>query len=359
MQHPLKEKFEGYFASLSPYRQAGFFLWPSLKSDKIEKEEKDLLQKIKPSGMVFFKRNLSSLQQAKHLITEVSLLCDRSKDLFPTPFIASVDEEGGTVSRFPAPFPRGRPAEEFAQQQDEQGLINQVLHQCFVAKGMGINCILAPVADILTQNDNPVMKSRCFGTDAQSVIHFSKLVNQTILQEGLFSCAKHFPGHGNTTTDSHKESSTSHITRDTLIARELLPFQALVDDHVPFVMAAHIILPEISGPTPASLNPMILQDLLRKKLGFKGLILSDDLRMNAVAQYYGADATKTEKSDYLKQAAVDALMAGCDVLLSCHGMQDEVIIIESLVDKLKSDRAFVNLLQEKAWNIVRVLNPLN
>lgn len=354
MQDPLKIKFENYFASLSPLKQAGFFLWPSLKSDKIEKEEERLLHEIQPSGMVFFKRNFSSLQQAKELISNVKKICDRTKEIFPMPFIASVDEEGGTVSRFPSPFPRGKSAQEFVQSNDEEGLIGQVLHQCFVAKGMGINCILAPVADILTLNDNPVMKSRCFGSTAESVSRFSKIVNKTILQEGLFSCAKHFPGHGNTKTDSHKETTTSDATLDILESREWLPFQSLIADQVPFIMAAHIILPQVSGPIPSSLNPKILQDHLRGELKFRGLILSDDLRMNAIEQYY--INSKQENKSYLKQASIDALTAGCDILLSCHSLQEEVLIVNALAEKLQNDTMFFKLLQEKAWNINQVLS---
>lgn len=341
---------------MPPLRQAGFFLWPSLKSDKIEKSEELLLKEIKPSGMIFFRRNLTSLAKAKLLIAQVKKICDNSLEACPMEFIAGIDEEGGLVSRLPLPFPRGKTAEEWAQSGDLSGLMDQVLHQIFVSKGLGINCLFAPVVDILTEPSNPVMKTRCFGTTAQQVIPFATQVHRTLQSEGIYSCAKHFPGHGNTTTDSHKESSQSQATLDVLQSREWLPFQALIGEKIPLIMAAHVFLPQVSGDTPASLNPLILKDHLRSKLGFQGLILSDDLRMNAIEHYYRA---KGIGENYLEHAAIDALQAGCDILLSCHSVEQEFSLVQSIAKKLSVDPLFFELLKEKAWHIYQMFSKSN
>lgn len=343
-------KFKDHFLSLSPLKQAGIFLWPSLEGSTLNTAEEHCLSEIQPSGMVFFKRNFTSFAQGKKLIAQVKERVERKDSPFAMPFIASVDEEGGRVSRLPPPFPKTQSALSFADAHDKEGLVNQVLHQCFIASGLGLNCLLAPVADILTEPQNQVLGDRCFGRDARTASEYAQIAHRTITGQGLFSCAKHFPGHGNTTTDTHTDLATTAVTLAELETREWLPFQALIRDHVPFVMAAHVSLSQVDATRPATLSSMILQDHLRGRLGFNGLILSDDLRMNAMALHY-----QQHGSAYLQYASIDALKAGCDVLLSCHSIVQEQEIAHAIAAALQRDPTFQNELLWKAWRIYCVL----
>ncbi|MES2613913.1 MAG: glycoside hydrolase family 3 N-terminal domain-containing protein, partial [Bdellovibrionota bacterium] len=341
-------------------------LWPSLASDTLSAKEIHLLEQIKPSGLIFFKRNFSSLEQAKNLVSQI-------RTLFK-PLVLSIDEEGGRVSRLPVNNIRGKSALEFAQTQDKDGLKKQIQTQCHYAKQIGLNCLLAPVADILTEPKNTVMGDRCFGTDAQTVSEFASLVHHTLAQEKMLSCAKHFPGHGNTLTDSHKEFSVSDVSLNQLKNREWLPFQRLIDEKIPFIMAAHVLVPQVDAQNPATLSYEILTTQLRHQLGFTGLILSDDLRMNAIALHYNVNKKQevsitedinttgspqngtTEQDDfYLKQASIDALNAGCDILLSCQSIEKEVIIAQAIADKIQQDTNFSEKMLEKAWRIYNSL----
>ncbi|WP_186644663.1 glycoside hydrolase family 3 protein [Fluviispira vulneris] len=366
-QEKFPNTFKKYFNSLPFIEQAGFFLWPSIGKSELNKNEIKLFKKIKPSGCILFRRNFTDFAQGKILIANVKKSCERANHKYSMPFIVSIDEEGGRVSRLPLPFLRGKPALEFSDNNDELGLVNQVLHQVFVAKGLGINCILSPVADILTEPTNPVIGDRCFGRDALTVLKYSSLVNKTLLSEQIFSCAKHFPGHGNTKTDSHKEFSVSDVSLTTLKTREWIPFKNLIGEKVPFIMAAHVIIPELDPKYPATLSYEILTKQLKKNLKFKGLVLSDDLRMNAIANFYQQaravessitetnPVSLTEEDSFLDQAAIDALVAGCDILLSCQSIEREARIAHSIAKKLKNDKLFHKLMLEKAWKIFSTL----
>lgn len=349
----MEPKFKDEFLSLPPLKQAGIFLWPSLEGSTLTQEEENCLAEIQPSGMVFFKRNFTSFAQGQTLIAQVKERSKRNSTAFTMPFIASVDEEGGRVSRLPPPFPKTQSALSFADSRNEDGLVNQVLHQCFVAKALGLNCLLAPVADVLTEPQNQVLGDRCFGRDPHTAAQYAQLVHRTIAAQGLFSCAKHFPGHGNTTTDTHTNLATSSVTLQELKTREWVPFQTLIQNQVPFVMAAHVSLTQVDATRPATLSSLILQDHLRNQLGFNGLILSDDLRMNAMALHY-----KEYGTQYLQHASIDALKAGCDVLLSCHSIVQEQEIAHAIADKIQRDPLFKQELLEKAWRIFVTLTSL-
>lgn len=365
------KKFEKYFYSLPILEQAGFFLWPSFSSHELNNDEINLLKQIKPSGCILFKRNLQGFSQSRSLISQIKKATSRKNLEFKMPFIVSIDEEGGRVSRLPSPFPRGKPALEFSEQNDLIGLENQILHQIFVAKSLGINCLLSPVADILTEPSNLVIGDRCYGKDAKTVEKFSRFVNNILLKEKMFSCAKHFPGHGNTSTDSHKELSISNISIDQLREREWLPFKKLIIDNVPFIISAHVIIPSIDKLNPATLSKILLTKYLKNELKFNGLILSDDLRMNAIAEHYklkrniessiteDIPTSNSEDDSYLNLASIDALSAGCDILLSCQSISREAKIAYAIGKKMKKNKSFQKKMLEKAWHIYTILKYKN
>ena len=367
----MEKEFRDYFLGLSPLKQAGFFLWPSLGGTELSKNEIHLLEEIKPSGLIFFKRNFTSMDQASSLITQIKMRVENKKEAFFKPLILSIDEEGGRVSRLPVEGIRGKSALEFAESGDKLGLKAQVQRQCNAAKEIGLNCLLAPVADTLTEEKNTVLGDRCFGRTVDSVVEYASLVHQTISENALWSCAKHFPGHGNTLGDSHKEFATSNTSLNQLKSREWMPFRSLITQNIPFIMAAHVLLPFIDPKNPATLSEIILTKQLRGDLGFEGLVLSDDLRMNAIALHYdvnkeqessitedaGTSKSSTTANDsYLKLASIEALNAGCDILLSCQSIEREMIIAQSIAEKMEQDKAFQEKMVQKAWRVYGVLS---
>lgn len=353
-------------SALTREQRAGLFVWPSLASSAISSEERRLLELFKPSGVVLFRRNMQSLKQAQRLCAEIHALTRAPHQ--PEGAVIAIDEEGGRVYRLPSPFPRNEPAAAFSEIEKEDGLRSQVLLQAATARAIGVDCLLAPVADILTRADNPAIGDRAFSTEASVVSRCARAVAEEIRNAGLLSCTKHFPGHGHTATDSHKGFATTDVDLDTLRAREWLPFVELIQqEQVKLVMTAHVVCTALDAKHPATLSRHILQKYLRGELKFDGLILSDDLRMNAISDFYGVSKKVTaaivetsQNSDdvsddsFLKKASCDALEAGCDILLSCQSVVREKTVLDAVALHL-DQRLEVEEWQQKAGRVARVL----
>ena len=351
---------------LTREQRAGLFVWPSLSGAVISSEERRLLELFKPSGVVLFRRNLHSLAQARDLCAEIHQLTKATHQ--PDGAVIAIDEEGGRVYRLPPPFPRNEPAASFAAPEREDALRSQVILQAGVAAAIGIDCLLSPIADILTRPDNPAIADRAFSSQPEVVAKCAQAVVEEIHAAGLLSCAKHFPGHGHTATDSHKGFATTDVDLAVLKEREWLPFAKLIEDvNIPLIMTAHVVCTALDKDRPATLSPRILTEHLRGTLGFSGLILSDDLRMNAISDYYGVSKAVTaaivdtgqnpdDVSDdsFLKSASCDALEAGCDILLSCQSILREQTVLNAVMEHVEQ-RLQSPQWHEKVERIVRVL----
>jgi beta-N-acetylhexosaminidase len=360
------KEFKADYEQANWEQRAGLFVWPSLAGTVLSDEERRLLSLYKPSGVVLFRRSLKSLSQARELCEEISLLTSAPHQ--PRGAVIAIDEEGGRVFRLPPPFPRNSPASEFAHDESEDSLRSQVILQASVARSIGVSCMLAPVADVLTRPDNPAIGDRAFSSDPSVVIRCCSVVVSEIAAAGLMSCLKHFPGHGDTETDSHKGFATTQVDLDTMRQREWVPFRQLVNDcGVPLIMTAHVVCSQLDPAYPATLSSIILQKHLRDELSFSGLILSDDLRMNAISEHYGVKKTVTaaavddgqnsddvEDDSFLKIASVDALRAGCDILLSCQSIVREQTALEAVKEALISESGEPRF-AEKGMRIISLL----
>lgn len=362
-----RESTVSLLAQLTPEQCAGLFVWPSLAGPVLSDEERELLVRFKPSGVVLFRRSLKSLHQGRELCAQIRELTRATHQ--PAGAVVAIDEEGGRVYRLPPPFPRVEAASAFSAQEREEDLRSQVLLQAATARALGIECLLSPVADVLTRPDNPAIGDRAFGSEPETVSRCALAVVEEIQRAGLFSCAKHFPGHGHTATDSHKGFASTDIDVETLRMREWRPFRDLVESgRLSMIMTAHVICQALDPQRPATLSSTVLQTYLRGELKFSGLILSDDLRMNAISDYYGVSKKVTaaivdegqnpvDVSDdsFLRLASRDALLAGCDILLSCQSIVREKTVLESLQEFLLS-RLESDWFVEKAGRVMSVLS---
>jgi len=188
-------------------------------------------------------------------------------------------------------------------------------------KAVGISLDYTPVLDVHTNPANPVIGDRALAERAVDVARLGKVIIETLQGAGIAACGKHFPGHGDTSTDSHHELPLIEHPPDRLEAVELVPFTAAIAAGVASIMTAHILLPALDEERPATLSPIIVGDLLKKRLGYTGLVLSDDLEMKAVSARYP-----------VPEAAVAAIKAGCDAMLICSGNVDvQAQALEALV----------------------------
>jgi beta-N-acetylhexosaminidase len=211
----------------------------------------------------------------------------------------SIDHEGGRVIRPPLPITRFPYASLYHNLAREVGLAIGL-----ELKSLGINVCWAPVADVYSNPLNPIIGPRAFGltpeTAAQNAVNFY----EGLKEARIIGCAKHFPGHGDTSKDSHIELPVLNLGAEELANRELIPFKALINAQIPSIMTAHILFPQIDADVPATLSKQILTGILREQLGFRGVVVSDDLDMKAVSEMFVQSGTVAK-----------SLHAGCDLFI--------------------------------------------
>jgi beta-N-acetylhexosaminidase len=223
-----------------------------------------------------------------------------------TPPLVAIDHEGGRVHRLSPPFTHFPPAAVVAA----SGLPAVRAVASAMARelaALGVDLTFAPVLDVASNPQNPIIGDRAFGATPDAAATAALTAFRATRAIGLLTCGKHFPGHGDTATDSHLGLPVVERDRRALNAVELAPFRRAVAAGIPMLMTAHVLYPALDACLPATLSPAIVTTLLRRRLGFRGVIASDDLEMRAIADRYGPG-----------EAAVAALAAGCDLLLFCH-----------------------------------------
>jgi beta-N-acetylhexosaminidase len=257
-------------------------------------------------GVIFFARNVETPDQVAELSRESGSLAQE------LPLWVSIDQEGGRVARLKRPFTEWPPMMTLGRANDAR--LAERFARALAAEltAVGISLDYAPVLDVHTNPGNPVIGDRALAERAEDVARLGSVIIRTLQAEGIAACGKHFPGHGDTSTDSHHELPLIEHPPDRLEAVELVPFKAAIAADVASIMTAHILIPALDRERPATLSPDIVDGILKKRLGYAGLVLSDDLEMKAISGRYGhSDAT------------VQAIAAGCDAVLMCAPKPDE------------------------------------
>lgn len=268
-------------------------------------------------GTIVFRRNIDTLDQVVALNEAVHWA---AKDQHLPPLV-SVDQEGGRVVRVREPLTK-IPTMRAVGDHHNLSVAADVADVIASEIGaLGFNLNYSPVIDVDTNPDNPVIGDRAFSRDPEWVARFGGAFVAGHFAAGVIPCGKHFPGHGDTDTDSHLELPKINHERERLDAVELLPFRKLADYGIPMIMTAHVVVPSLDPEEPATLSKKILDGILRKELKYEGVIVSDDLEMVAVADLYPIEIL-VEKS----------LRAGADLFLICHSFE-------------KYDRALAHLLK--------------
>ncbi|MBI2834061.1 MAG: beta-N-acetylhexosaminidase [Acidobacteria bacterium] len=273
------------------------------------------------AGVILFARNIDRPEQVADLAREVQSL---ASDL---PLWVSVDQEGGRVARLRAPFTEWPPMATLGRSGDEQ--LTRRFARALAAEldAVGITLDYAPVLDVHSNLRNPVIGDRALSDDPHTVAKLGRIIIETLQENGIAACGKHFPGHGDTSVDSHHELPIVEHPPERLRDVELVPFRAAVEAGVASIMTAHVLIPSLDDQAPATLSRRVVGDVLRGELGYNGLILSDDLDMRAIADRFAAP-----------EAAVRAIAAGCDTVLVCGAAyQTQAQVLERLIHALERD----------------------
>ncbi len=251
---------------------AGF----TLSADEVRE-----LNELRPAGIMLRKRNFRQDLPYTEWLTVYKDLIDHCRQAIGRPsIIISIDHEGGAVHRFPPGVTRFPYAATYGSSPEAVFEVASAMGEELSA--LGINVSFSPVADIHSNPNNPVINERAYGTQPQQVINAALACARGLRQQGVVPCAKHFPGHGDTATDSHYAVPVVSHTRQQLEERELLPFRALIADGIELVMSSHLMVPAIDPDNQATVSHAIMSDLLRGGLGFRGLTIADALGMHGI-----------------------------------------------------------------------------
>ncbi len=300
---------------------------------------KNALSEYAVGGIIFFSQNIQGEEQLKTMLSNLHAYSRY-------PLFTGVDEEGGTlVARiansgtiFVPTFPN---MQEIGNTGDPQQAYEVGSTIGNYLNNLGFNVDFAPVADVATNPDNPIIGVRSFGSDALLV---SQMVEKEVVgmqNQGVSAVIKHFPGHGDTSEDSHAEMAVSHKTIEELRNIEFLPFQAGINANVDMVMVGHIAVPNITGDhTPSTLSHQMITGYLREELGYEGIVITDSMSMGAIVNYYNA-----------AQAAVMVLQAGGDMILM---PQDFYAARQAILDAVSNNTLSEERIDESLRRIYRV-----
>ena len=289
-------------------------------------------------GVVLFARNVVDAEQVARLVAALKRAAGR-------PLLVAVDQEGGRVARLRAPqgFTELPPMRALGEAGDEElarevgRLVGREL------RAVGIDQDYAPVVDVDTNAANPVIGDRALSRDPRTVARLGAAIAAGLQDAGVAACAKHFPGHGDTSQDSHRDLPRLPHPLERLLEVELVPFVALARAGVAAVMTAHVVFEALDPRRPATLSPEAMA-LLRTRVGFTGCAISDDLQMKAVAEHFT-----------LEEAAPGAVAAGCDALLVCHDADVQHRVIDLVRGAVESGRLPRERLLEASGRVAGLL----
>jgi len=263
-------------------------------------EVASLAREFDLGGVLLFKRNVESPEQVAELALRAQ---DLAGDL---PLWVAVDQEGGRVARLRAPLTEWPPMATLGRSGDDELAARFARALALELAVVGLSLDFAPVLDVLTNPGNPVIGDRAIADRAETVGRLGAIIVRELQGRGIAACGKHFPGHGDTSVDSHLDLPVVEHPPERFREIDFPPFRAAIEAGVAGIIIGHLLVPAFDEQRPATLSPAIVEGLLRRELGFEGPVFTDDMDMKAIAAYHSRD-----------RAVVGALAAGCDTLLLC------------------------------------------
>lgn len=331
-------------SSMSLEEKIGQMLLVGIDGTVLDDQAKKMITEDKVGGIILYKNNIQDL---KGMISLVNSMKERNSGN-PAPLFMSIDQEGGKVSRMPKEYASFPSNGKVGTRKDPNAaeMMGKLLAREVLSAGFNMN--FAPVLDINSNPDNPVIGDRSFGNSAELVSTLGIAEMKGIESEGVVPVVKHFPGHGDTSVDSHLDLPIVKKTAAELAELEWLPFQAVIKEGTDAVMVAHILFPKLDADKPASLSSKIIGDLLRGDMKYQGLVITDDLTMGAIMKNYD-----------LTTAALDTINAGSDILLIAHGYDNEKRVLESLLDHVKKGKIQESRIDESVYRILALKAKYN
>lgn len=320
---------ESDFHSLSIEEKAARLIMIDIPDQKMSRTSAEHLRSHAWNGVILFAKNVANMQQTKELIEEIH-------SCSPQPAFIAVDQEGGLVDRFRFPGMSLSPgAMALGVTDDENDVFEAHRIMGEELKDLGVHIDFAPCIDVNSNPRNPIIGVRSFAEDAGKTARLGCAALKGLRKGGVIPTVKHFPGHGNTDTDSHLSLPMIRGSRADLEAVELVPFRRAISEGVEAVMTAHIVFPALDPDLPATLSKKILTGLLREELGYRGVIVTDSLSMKSIADTWG-----------FGEATVMSIEAGADLVLALGSFENQLDAVNSLIAAVKNGRISESRLDE-------------
>lgn len=317
--------------------QIGQLFMMGFTGTTVMKDLASFLKAHQPGGVIFFKRNLESVQQIVDLTNGLQKLSSGSS------LLIAIDQEGGRVSRLPGEFTIFPPCEQLGQCNSYDLAYSAAATTAKELRAVGINMNMAPVLDVNSNPDNPVIGDRSFGATPDLVGEMGLATIAGLQDNKVVACGKHFPGHGDTATDSHKELPVVEAGLQRLRDVEFPPFQQAIRHGVASLMTAHVLYRTLDPEVPATLSRTVMQGLLREEFRYDGVLFTDDLEMHAIIDHDG-----------IGEAAVRAFVAGCDVLLICKDQERVLTAMQAMEKAVNDGRITRDRLEQSLARIARL-----
>jgi len=330
----VKTKAAEIIKSMTLEEKVGQLFMVGFQSPQVDEQIRDLITNKHIGNVILFDRNMQTKDQVRQLNDNLQRIAKKSTDL---PLLIGVDQEGGDIVRMREELPKIPSQQELGKGTSDN--VRQVAQDTSKdLSQMGFNTNFAPVLDLSATD------SRSFGKDPEEVYEKGKAVIEGFNKNGVTGTVKHFPGNGRSNIDPHEETSSVQASQRELEKTDAYPFKKIIesvntDDF--FVMVTHIKYPAYDKDRPASLSPVIMQDVLRKRFGFDGIIVTDDFEMGAVSKYYPYD-----------EIGVKALNAGADLIMICHVYEHQVEMYDGVVKAAKSGEIKESRINDAATRII-------
>jgi beta-N-acetylhexosaminidase len=326
-------------STMSIDEKVGQLVVVGVDGTEINEDSRRFIHEYHIGGFIFYKNNIESTQQALLLFNELK----RNNEINKVPLWMSVDEEGGRVTRMPDELLKLPTNKDIGIKNDAElsKEIGQILGRELL--GFGLNMDFSPVLDIHSNPKNPVIGDRSFGNQSTLVSTLGIATMHGLQSQGVVPVVKHFPGHGDTSVDSHIGLPIVEYDLDTLRKLELIPFQNAINQQADVVMIAHLLIPKVDPEYPASLSKIVISDILRDELGFNGVVITDDMTMGAIGENYE-----------LKLASVQSVLAGTNIVLVGHEMEKGVAVIQALTDAVENGKISEDMLNDRVYSILKL-----
>lgn len=333
----LKEKID----RMTLDEEIGQMVIAGIDGYEVDDNTKSLLKDYHVGGFILYGYNVKDAMQLTELLNNIK---NENSSYDNIPLFLSVDEEGGRVNRMP-PEIKNFPSNLIVGSRNDEKLSYNIGSTIgYELKSFGFNMDFAPVLDINSNPNNPVIGDRSFGQDADIVSRLGVKTMNGIESQGVISVVKHFPGHGDTSVDSHIGLPRVDYGLDRLSNFELVPFRNAIENGADAIMVAHILLPQIDPNYPSSLSNRIITGILRNQMGYDGVVMTDDITMGAIVKHYD-----------LNNAVLDSINAGTDIILVGHGYDNALKVISSIkkavnsgeIQKIRIDQSVYRILKLK------------